>query len=75
MPPVTCYICGRDFGTRSIGIHLPSCTKKWENEQVHFYLKLSEDPIVTVLSSLRIMVLKIPKLLTILISLKTPQNF
>ena len=34
MPPVTCYICGRDFGTRSIGIHIPSCTKKWENEQV-----------------------------------------
>lgn len=33
MPPVTCYICGRDFGTRSIGIHIPSCTKKWENEQ------------------------------------------
>ena len=34
MPPVTCYICGRDFGTRSIGIHLPSCVKKWETEQV-----------------------------------------
>lgn len=34
MPPVTCYICGRDFGTRSIGIHIPSCTKKWHNEQV-----------------------------------------
>ena len=34
MPPVTCYICGRDFGTRSIGIHIPSCTKKWDNEQV-----------------------------------------
>jgi len=33
MPPVTCYICGRDFGTRSIGIHIPSCTKKWDNEQ------------------------------------------
>jgi len=36
MPPprtVTCYICGRDFGSRSIGIHLPSCTKKWEQEQ------------------------------------------
>jgi len=36
MPPpagVTCYICGRDFGTRSIGIHLPNCQKKWEAEQ------------------------------------------
>ena len=34
MPPVTCYICGRDFGSRSIGIHLPSCQKKWEAQQV-----------------------------------------
>jgi len=31
--PVTCYICGRDFGTRSIGIHLPNCQKKWDQEQ------------------------------------------
>ena len=31
--PVSCYICGRDFGTRSIGIHLPSCQKKWEAQQ------------------------------------------
>lgn len=31
--PVTCYICGRDFGTRSIGIHLPNCQKKWDTEQ------------------------------------------
>ena len=33
MPPVTCYICGRDFGTKSVGIHLPSCKKKWDAEQ------------------------------------------
>ncbi|XP_023323739.1 uncharacterized protein LOC111697839 [Eurytemora carolleeae] len=31
--PVSCYICGRDFGTRSISIHIPSCQKKWEIEQ------------------------------------------
>ena len=31
---VTCYICGRDFGSRSIGIHLPSCTKKWEQVRI-----------------------------------------
>ena len=31
--PVTCYICGRDFGTRSIKIHIPSCQKKWDIEQ------------------------------------------
>jgi len=35
MPPVfvTCYICGRDFGSRSIGIHVPKCQQKWETEQ------------------------------------------
>ena len=35
MPPtfVTCYICGRDFGTRSIGIHVPKCREKWEAQQ------------------------------------------
>jgi len=33
MPPVTCYICGRDFGSKSVGIHLTSCKKKWEAEQ------------------------------------------
>ena len=31
--PVTCYICGRDFGSRSIVIHVPNCLKKWEDEQ------------------------------------------
>ncbi|TRY75134.1 hypothetical protein TCAL_00666 [Tigriopus californicus] len=31
--PVTCYICGRDFGTKSIKIHIPNCEKKWDNEQ------------------------------------------
>jgi len=35
MPPsfVTCYICGREFGTRSIGIHVPKCKEKWEAQQ------------------------------------------
>ena len=31
--PVICYICGRDFGTASITIHIPQCEKKWEVEQ------------------------------------------
>merc|ERR1712123_477448 len=31
--PVTCYLCGRDFGSRSIAIHVPNCLKKWEDEQ------------------------------------------
>lgn len=29
---VVCYICGREFGTRSIGIHEPQCLKKWDNQ-------------------------------------------
>ena len=33
MPPVMCYICGRDFGSKSITIHLPNCEKKFEAEQ------------------------------------------
>ena len=30
---VTCFLCGRDFGTASIEIHLKTCKKKWEQEQ------------------------------------------
>ncbi|XP_013411495.1 zinc finger protein 474 [Lingula anatina] len=35
-PAVVCYICGREFGTRSISIHEPQCLKKWnlENQQL-----------------------------------------
>ena len=29
---LVCYICGREFGTASLEIHLKSCKKKWENE-------------------------------------------
>ena len=29
---VVCYICGREFGSRSISIHEPQCLKKWNNE-------------------------------------------
>ncbi|XP_011861878.1 PREDICTED: uncharacterized protein LOC105558674 isoform X2 [Vollenhovia emeryi] len=29
---VTCYICGRDFGSSSIVIHEPQCLKKWHAE-------------------------------------------
>ncbi|XP_068202301.1 muscle M-line assembly protein unc-89-like [Palaemon carinicauda] len=31
-PTVVCYICGREFGTRSITIHEPQCLKKWQAE-------------------------------------------
>jgi zinc-finger of a C2HC-type len=30
---LTCYICGREFGTSSLEIHLKSCKKKWELEE------------------------------------------
>ncbi len=30
---VTCYICGRGYGTKSIKIHLKTCIKKWDIEQ------------------------------------------
>ncbi|KAK2576399.1 hypothetical protein KPH14_005743 [Odynerus spinipes] len=29
---ITCYICGRDFGSSSIAIHEPQCLKKWHVE-------------------------------------------
>lgn len=29
---VICYICGRQYGTRSIQIHQAQCIKKWEKE-------------------------------------------
>ena len=31
-PTIVCYICGREFGSKSIGIHEPQCLKKWHNE-------------------------------------------
>eukprot|EP00439_Symbiodinium_sp_Y106_P079657 s97_g18.t1 len=24
-----CYLCGREFGSRSLPIHVPQCEKKW----------------------------------------------
>ena len=31
-PSVVCYICGREYGTKSIEIHEPQCLKKWKIE-------------------------------------------
>lgn len=28
-----CYICGREYGTTSLQIHLKTCMKKWEIEE------------------------------------------
>lgn len=30
---IICYICGREYGTASIEIHLKTCKKKWETEE------------------------------------------
>lgn len=27
-----CYICGREYGTKSLEIHLKACEKKWNIE-------------------------------------------
>lgn len=29
---VVCYLCGREFGSKSIGIHEPQCREKWHIE-------------------------------------------
>lgn len=29
---LTCYICGREFGTASLSLHEPKCLEKWERE-------------------------------------------
>ncbi|XP_035292520.1 zinc finger protein 474 [Cricetulus griseus] len=31
-PTIVCYICGREYGTKSISIHEPQCLKKWHNQ-------------------------------------------
>jgi len=28
-----CHICGREFGTTSISIHIPQCEKKWIDQE------------------------------------------
>ena len=30
---LTCYICGRGYGTSSLKIHLKTCMQKWEMEE------------------------------------------
>lgn len=41
---IVCYICGRDFGTKSIGIHEPQCLKKWHNENNNLPKNLRRPP-------------------------------
>ena len=28
-----CYLCGREYGTKSLTIHIKTCVKKWEMEE------------------------------------------
>ena len=43
-PTVVCYICGREFGSKSISIHEPQCMKKWhiENDKLPRNLRRPE---------------------------------
>nr|XP_056704977.1 zinc finger protein 474 [Euleptes europaea] len=43
-PTVICYLCGREYGTKSISIHEPQCLKKWhiENDQLPKHLRRPE---------------------------------
>lgn len=43
-PSVLCYICGREYGTKSISIHEPQCLKKWhiENDKLPLSKRRSE---------------------------------
>lgn len=41
---VVCYICGREFGTKSISIHEPQCLKKWHNENDQLPRKMRRPP-------------------------------
>ncbi|XP_034288725.1 zinc finger protein 475 [Pantherophis guttatus] len=52
-PTVICYICGREYGTHSIGIHEPQCLKKWhiENNQLPKHLRRAE-PVKPVVCSI-----------------------
>uniref|UniRef100_A0A8D0F0Z9 C2HC/C3H-type domain-containing protein n=1 Tax=Strix occidentalis caurina TaxID=311401 RepID=A0A8D0F0Z9_STROC len=42
-PAVICYICGCEFGTKSISIHEPQCLKKHqENDMLRKHLRRPE---------------------------------
>lgn len=41
---IICYICGREFGTKSISIHEPQCLKKWHNENNQLPKNLRRPP-------------------------------
>lgn len=46
-PAMVCYICGKEFGSKSIVIHQPQCLKKWraENEKLPPHLRKNQEPV------------------------------
>lgn len=48
---VVCYICGREFGSRSIGIHEPQCMRRWHQENNRLPLQERRKPPVKPQSS------------------------
>ncbi|XP_076268480.1 uncharacterized protein LOC143201363 isoform X1 [Rhynchophorus ferrugineus] len=41
---LTCYICGREFGTASLHLHEPKCLEKWERENASLPVNLRRKP-------------------------------
>lgn len=48
---VVCYICGREFGSRSVGIHEPQCLRRWHQENNRLPLQERRTPPVKPQSS------------------------
>ncbi|KFQ39498.1 Zinc finger protein 474, partial [Mesitornis unicolor] len=53
-PTLICYVCGCEYGTKSISIHEPQCLKKWhrENDMLPKHLRRPE-PKKPVVSSIK----------------------
>ncbi|XP_018573986.1 uncharacterized protein LOC108913016 isoform X2 [Anoplophora glabripennis] len=41
---LTCYLCGREFGTASLPLHEPKCLEKWERENASLPPHLRRKP-------------------------------
>ncbi|XP_017776309.1 PREDICTED: zinc finger protein 474-like isoform X2 [Nicrophorus vespilloides] len=41
---LTCYLCGREFGTTSLPLHEPKCLEKWERENANLPTHLRKKP-------------------------------
>ncbi|XP_044265542.1 uncharacterized protein LOC123011902 [Tribolium madens] len=41
---LTCYICGREFGTASLPLHEPKCLQKWERENASLPTHMQRKP-------------------------------